>query len=165
MTAYAKAALAAALFAAGLAVGWVINGWRGDAALSDLKAAHAGLVSAANAASAAWATAAQQRYAALVSNHAKIDAEQTAALGKERDETQRLRDCVARGTCGLRVAAVCPARAPDVPGAAPAAGVGDAGAPGLTEDARRNYYALRDGIAAVTRQLTACQQMSAPSGR
>jgi prophage endopeptidase len=100
--------------------------------------------SARNAAAAAIATQqAVARTVAAVDHHAQQE------MTRARLETDRIAAGVHAGTVRLRVAASCPARpAPgtDVPGAAPAPGVGDAAAAELDPAARPDYFALRSGI-------------------
>ncbi len=75
-------------------------------------------------------------------------------LRDAKDQADGLRDCLARGTCGLRVNATCVRD-----GAAPASGPSiDAGTPRLTAPAERDYSALREGLAQQRAQITGLQQ-------
>ncbi|CAM4032581.1 lysis system i-spanin subunit Rz [Ectopseudomonas alcaliphila] len=75
-------------------------------------------------------------------------------LNNAKTERDGLLDCLARGTCGLRVNATCVRD-----GAAPAAGSGiDAGTPRLTAPAERDYSALQEGIAQQRAQIIGLQQ-------
>lgn len=71
------------------------------------------------------------------------------------EEAERLRRCLADGTCRLRVNATC-VRA-GVDGAGSAAGQPDAGTPELTAAARRAYPALVAGLRAQRAQITGLQ--------
>lgn len=102
----------------------------------------------------------QTKYALLVQERDALN--QRLALSNDahnkelqdaRKQINDLRDRERAGAVRLRVAANCPA----VPEAPPAPGVDNATGPELTDDARQAYFALRDGIAAVSAQLGACQ--------
>lgn len=69
------------------------------------------------------------------------------------DEADRLRRCLADGTCGLRVNATCVR----VDGARPAAGEPDAGTPRLTAAAERAYPALVAGLNTQRAQIIGLQ--------
>ena len=77
--------------------------------------------------------------------------------GKQRaeDHADAMYRCLADGTCGLRVAATCPAVRVD--GATTAAGEPDAGTPELTAAARRAYPALVAGLATQLAQIAGLQ--------
>lgn len=93
----------------------------------------------------------------LAVNLAQANDKNLAQLKGAQNETNRLRDCMLTGSCGLRVNATCgPRLGPTSPGVDNGAGAE------LDADARQAYFALRDGIDRVTAQLTACQgQLSA----
>lgn len=75
-------------------------------------------------------------------------------LQRASNETERLRDCIADGTCGLRVNTTCPA----VP-AAPSDAAGAAGtSPELDARARRAYFALREGLTRLEADFAFCQR-------
>lgn len=76
-----------------------------------------------------------------------------AQLEELRNENRRLLDARAAGTVELRVQADCPA----VPETTEARVVDNGSGPRLTQRAERHYHALRDKIATVTQQLSACQ--------
>lgn len=156
---YARIAAIVALVLVVFGAGWTANGWRKDRALSDLQAVHAGLISAANAATIGAMKAAQETQKQREAEAARVDAEETARLNEAKDEIQKLRDDVARGTRGLRVAATCPARGSDLPSTSDTAGVGDGAGPRLTGQAEQDYFALRSEISTVLGQLAACQKL------
>lgn len=89
-----------------------------------------------------------------------------AELKGAQNETNRLRDCLRAGTCGLRIAANCPAA--QSPGIATAPSVDYGTGAELTADAESAYFALRDGIDRTETKLAACQDelrtRAAPSG-
>lgn len=91
---------------------------------------------------------------------ANDQAARESAFLKEKQRAEDYADsmyrCLADGTCGLRVAATCPAVRVD--GAATAAGEPDAGAPELTAAARRAYPALVAGLEVQRAQITGLQQ-------
>lgn len=75
-------------------------------------------------------------------------------LRDAKDEADGLRDCLARGTCGLRVNATCVRD-----GVSAAAGSSaDAGTPRLTATAERDYSALQEGLAQQRAQIIGLQQ-------
>lgn len=78
-------------------------------------------------------------------------------LQESQRETNRLRDCISAGTCGLRILARCPASA-DVPQAAASASVDLGAGAELAPAAGRAYFALRDGIDRASAQIAACQE-------
>jgi|SRR6186713_128521 len=156
---YARIAAIAAVLVAVFGAGWTANGWRKDTALSDLHAVHTGLIAAANATTIAAMKAEQEKQAKRVAEAARIDAEETARLNEAQNEIQTLRDAVARGTRGLRIAATCPARPADVPGTASAPGVGDGAGARLTGAAEQDYFALRSEISTTLGQLATCQKL------
>lgn len=138
----------AVVAAVGFGGGWAVNGWR--------------LSSTHNAEKAEAAMAAKRQLDAMVSDRDRL----AGALAqsndlhlnlweKDRGETNKLRDCLRRGTCGLRVAATCPD--PNRPPGTPGAGVGAGTGARLAADAEPDYFALRDGITRTQRKLAACQ--------
>lgn len=153
--------LVAAAAALGVAFGsgWLANGWRKDTEISSLTAVHAGLVSAANAATVAAVQFEATRRAKLAEDYAAIDDQRTKELSNANKELERLRSGVADGSIGLRVNATCAARPRDVQATTGTAGMGDAAGPELTTDARQNYFTLQQGIIEVTKQLEAAQDI------
>lgn len=141
--------LAAAGLAAAFAAGWAANGWR-------LGANHAAEALARSQATVRWMEAADAERLALQTKLTASDDAAAAKLRSAQDETNRLRDCLRAGTCGLRVNVAAP-RCPDLPEAAPGAGVDSAAGARLDPDAESAYFALRDGIDRVQAKLTACQ--------
>lgn len=154
---YARIVAAAVALALAFAAGWISQGWRGDAALSALQSDHALELAQAESNTRVAQQLLDEERDNWNDERSRIDYEQTAKLEAERNETNRLRDCIANGTCGLRVNATCPAPAANVPQAGTPGSVDHGTGAQLTADARQNYFALRDGIAKVVAQLAACQ--------
>ena len=83
---------------------------------------------------------------------AALDAKYTKELADAKAENDRLRADVVAGKRRLQIAATC--SKDETTGAS---GLVDDSSPRLTADAELNYWRLRDGIAAVTKQLTGLQ--------
>lgn len=100
---YIKAIAAAALAAFLFGAGWMVNGWRWDAKLAELRSTHSETLTtiATKTREAADAVRTFERQVAL--SLAAADAKHTGELNAQKAETQRLRDCVRAGTCGVRV--------------------------------------------------------------
>ena len=103
MTAQIKALIALAIFAAGLAVGWAVNGWRAGAELAHVRQQHAEVLRGIADKTGRTVLAVQK--AAQAANAAIQQADQAAneRIVNAKAETDRLRACVAAGTCGVRV--------------------------------------------------------------
>ncbi|MBF5006019.1 lysis system i-spanin subunit Rz [Diaphorobacter caeni] len=146
MTAYAKAIIAAVLFALGLAVGWVTQGWRADARIASQRVDHAKVL--ADIATATEKTQRAVRQYEKAANAAITAADQSATerIAKNVEETDRLRACVAAGTCGVRIVTRY-VREPRSAGAADssASTVGDA-ALELDREAASRVLDLRESI-------------------
>ncbi|HFN3648861.1 TPA: lysis protein [Enterobacter hormaechei] len=84
---------------------------------------------------------------------AALDAKYTKELADAQTENDRLRADVVAGKRRLQIAATC--SRDETTGAS---GLVDGSSPRLTADAELNYWRLRDGIAAVTKQLTGLQE-------
>lgn len=78
-----------------------------------------------------------------------IDKKYTKELQDAKDSIESLQRDVANGSKRLRINASCPK--------AGAASMDDAESPRLTDDARVNYFRLRNGIETTTKQLEALQ--------
>ena len=106
MTEQIKALITIVLFALGLAVGWGVQGWRSEARIQSLRADHAKVLKDI-AAKVEKARQAVQR-AADAANTAINEADKAATerIAKNEEETDRLRACVAAGTCGVRIKTV-----------------------------------------------------------
>lgn len=84
---------------------------------------------------------------------AALDAKYTKELADANAENVRLRADVVAGKRRLQIAATC--SKDETTGSS---GLVDGSSPRLTADAELNYWRLRDGIAAVTKQLTGLQE-------
>ena len=84
---------------------------------------------------------------------AALDAKYTKELADANAENNRLRADVVAGKRRLQIAATC--SKDETTGSS---GLVDGSIPRLTADAELNYWRLRDGIAAVTKQLTGLQE-------
>ncbi|EGT5666301.1 lysis protein [Cronobacter sakazakii] len=83
---------------------------------------------------------------------AALDAKYTKDLADAQKNNARLERDVAAGRKRLQLNATCTAN-----GAPGTSGVGDAPSPRLTDSAQRDYFALRDGIETVTKQVNYLQ--------
>lgn len=129
----------------GFSGGWAANGWRLEAQYAD--AASKVAKEAKDALTAAMTERDELAKKLTETNDAAL-----AELQGAQNETNRLRDCLRAGTCGLRVAAKCP-EGSGTPGASVDINAGAE----LAESARQSYFALRDGIDRASAQLSACQ--------
>ena len=84
---------------------------------------------------------------------AALDAKYTKELADAQAENDRLRADVVAGKRRLQIAATC-----TKDGTTGTSGLVDGSSPRLTADAELNYWRLRDGITAVTKQLTGLQE-------
>ncbi|ELY4777453.1 lysis protein [Cronobacter turicensis] len=83
---------------------------------------------------------------------AALDAKYTKDLADAQKNIAQLERDVAAGRKWLQLNATCPAN-----GAPGTSGVGDAPTARLTNSAQRDYFALRDGIETVTKQVNYLQ--------
>jgi hypothetical protein len=158
MTGRSKAILGTLVLAGAFAAGWVVQGMRSDAALAQLRQGHAGVLAdiATKTRAAADAVRAYERQAGLAL--AAADKKHTEDLNHAKAETQRLRDCLRAGTCGVRIVT----RYVGQPGGA---GGADAGAGGVGDDAitldagvSERVLDLRDAIAEDAAKLSYLQR-------
>ena len=133
--------LAAGALLASFWCGWLVNGWRMDAEALEV---------AEQAAEALRERTAERD--ALADRLRAANDQHAAKLKGSQDETNRLRDCLRSGTCGLRIGARCPAS--ETPAAA---GMDHGARAELDRSAESAYFALRDGIDRASAQLEACQ--------
>lgn len=150
--------LAVGALAVAFGAGWAVNGWRVGSEVSELKAAHAEVV---RVAATGYSKQLTQAYADRDAKQAELDniaQAGRAAIKEAEDETERLRRCLADGTCGLRIAATCPTKPPGVPPAGTGGGVGAPASPVLTAAAGQDYLALRANITRTEETLTTCQK-------
>ena len=148
-------ATGAVLAALSFAAGWKVCAWRQASQAADKQAQE--LTQAIKDRDEAIKT----RDEAIKRANA-TDNQAQEGLKNAQAETNRLRDCLRNGSCGLRVAAKCP----PVPASSPAAsgpGVDHGTAARLDPAFESAYFALRDGIDRQRRQLEACQARLTPS--
>lgn len=72
-------------------------------------------------------------------------------------ETNKLRTCIANGTCGLRYVNAPACGTGETTGKAAGTGPSNGAPGGLNEPAEQAYFALRDGIAREAEKLKLCQ--------
>ena len=129
-----------------VSLGWAVNHYRDNA--TEYKKQRDEKTQALNLANATITdmTTRQRDVAAL-------DAKYTKELADAQAENDRLRADVVAGKRRLQIAATC--SKDETTGSS---GLVDGSSPRLTADAELNYWRLRDGIAAVTKQLTGLQE-------
>lgn len=137
---------------AGLGALLILALWRVDSLGESLELANKAAAQSERRAESLRATLTLQRE--LAADTAKIDTDYQAEVKDAQDEAERLRRCIADGTCGLRVAATC-VRV-DRPTAT--AGEPDAGTPRLTAAAERAYPALVAGLKTQRAQIAGLQE-------
>ena len=158
MTGRGKNILAALALAGAFAVGWTAQGWRADAVLVQVRQDHASMLAdiATKTRAAADAARAYEHQAGVAL--AAADKKSTEELTNAKAETQRLRDCVRAGTCGVRIVTRyvdqthSPRRLDAVAG-----GVGD-DAITLNEGVSERVLDLRDAIAEDASKIAYLQQ-------
>ncbi|WP_287918851.1 lysis system i-spanin subunit Rz [Comamonas sp.] len=98
-----KALIVLALSAIVFSAGWAVNGWRLGQDIAQIKLAHTQELSARDRQALVVANAIKQ--AGIEANNAISEADTKAWKGLESDKKElgRLRDCVAAGTCGVRL--------------------------------------------------------------
>ena len=141
------------LIAAGVALvlafaaGWGAQGWRKDAQLQEQRTQHAQKLQDIAEKTAAALTAVR-KYEHLTATHlAEADRQKTEEINAAKSETNRLRRCIAAGTCGVRFkSAPTPGeRAGGLGQDAPAGSVGNA-APALDASVQQDVLDLRESI-------------------
>lgn len=137
---------------AGLGVLLILALWRVDSLGESLELANKAAAQSERRAESLRTTLTLQRE--LATDTAKIDTDYQAEVKDAQDEAERLRRCIADGTCGLRVAATCVR----VDRSAATASEPDAGAPRLTAAAERAYPALVAGLKTQRAQITGLQK-------
>ena len=146
MTAYAKAILAAVLFALSLAAGWAVNGWRKDADLADVKRQHAEVLAGIARKTTDAVTAVRKLEQAANAAISTADKTATERIAKNEKETSRLRECVRLGTCGVRIVTrVVRESSSAGPAVSSASSVGDA-AIELDREAASRVLDLRESV-------------------
>lgn len=126
------AVLAAFLFGAG----WVVQGWRADARIAQLEANHAEQV-------LAMAEAAKRIGEEANKVIAQADAKGVKEIKDAKAETERVRRCIAAGTCGVWIKSS--AADGGVPGDSGSGSLGNA-ASGITGEAASRVLDLWDAV-------------------
>ena len=128
------------------AAGWLVQGWRLSAQLSDLKTTHAETLQGIAEKTLAAQAALNKYNLANTKALAQLDEQKTQEVTNAKLETARLRRCIAAGTCGVRLISTA--------GAASSRGAADAAAPGMDNEAaaihgdlQQRVLDLRDAIA------------------
>ena len=137
--------------------GWVVNGWRLSADISDLKAIHSAELKSISDAAVKQQLSLQQELDANEKLWATAEAIQYRKLRDAENEINQLRGDVAAGRKRLLINATCPASSDNMSETESSASMDNGASPELNPEARQNYYALRNGIERVTSQLLACQ--------
>ena len=127
------------------AAGWGAQGWRKDAQLQEQRAQHARTLQDIAEKTAAALTAVR-KYERLTAAHlAETDRQKSEGINAAKSETNRLRRCIAAGTCGVRLISTA--------GAASSRGAADAATPGMDNEAtaihgdlQQRVLDLRDAI-------------------
>lgn len=111
------------------------------------------LVTAKSALTTANELAVKERAALIQANQDR--AEHLAKLREIENENQSYRDCVAAGTCGVRIVrANCPA----MPKTTNSSSGADTGAPVIAPDIQQNILDLRAGILKLEADFSFCQK-------
>lgn len=130
--------------------GWVSNGWRLNLEAEKLTHESAQSIAAANQKAREAERQAQEKAIQVVADERK-------KLEVSQNETNRLRDCIRRGTCGVRiVASACPATVPKASEGGP---VGSGESSPAPADVASDYLALRSAIEVTEAKLSACQSI------
>ena len=145
MTANLKLAAAGAALCLAFGAGWGAQGWRKDAQLQEQRTQHAQKLQDIAEKTAAALTAVR-KYERLTATHlAEADRQKTEEINAAKSETNRLRRCIAAGTCGVRLNSTA--------GAASSRGAADTAAPGMDNEAaaihgdlQQRVLDLRDAI-------------------
>ena len=145
-----------AIFLVGCAFGALVNGWRLNADIADLKTSHAETLKTISNEALKTQQSLQDELDANEKLWATAEAIQYRKLRNAEDKINQLRDDVAAGRKRLLVNATCPAGSDRVPETEASTSMDNGTAPELNPEARQNYYALRNGIERVTNQLLAC---------
>ena len=106
MTEQIKAVLLGLLLVLAFGCGWVIKDWKAQAQIASLKTDHATVLQQISEKTAAAAEAVRKAEQLASRAIAAADIKFTGELADAKLETQKLRDCVRAGTCGVRIKTV-----------------------------------------------------------
>lgn len=146
------------VFALGVMGGSYFTAKVADAELASTRETHTRELAVIQAAEARKTATAQKELRETQAQIALLDTKNHGQLEAQRNEIQRLNDCLRTGTCGLRVNATCPATGSDGNTNPTAARVDDGKRPTLTPVAESAYFALRHGINENETKLMMCQE-------
>lgn len=141
----------------GFLTGWGVQGWRMGEQIAEINRSTSETLKSIAVAAAQKQRELQNELDTEQAKWAAIEAEQFNLLRDAENETGRLRADVDAIRKRLFVNATCPTSSDNLPETGSSASVDNGSPPELNADARQDYYALRDGIERVTRQLLACQ--------
>lgn len=137
---------------AGLGLALILALWRVDHVTSDRDDALKAVTESDAKAASLRVTMRLQRE--LITDYQAAEAEYQKEKTDAEDERDRLRRCLADGTCGLRVNATCVR----VDRSTAVAGEPDAGSPELTAAAGWDYSALQQGLKEQRAQIKGLQK-------
>ena len=141
-----KLATAGVALALAFGAGWVVQGWRKDVQLQSQRTQHAKTLQAIAEKTAAARDAVQKQERQMAAQLAELDKQKMEEINAAKSETNRLRRCIAAGTCGVRLNST--AGAASSRGAADVATPGvDNAAPALDVALQQRVLDLRDAIA------------------
>lgn len=144
-----KLAICAAVIALVLAfgTGWAVQGWRMGMQLQEQRTQHARTLQDVAEKTAAARDAVQKQERQMAAQLAELDKQKMEEINAAKSETNRLRRCIAAGTCGVRFkSAPTPGeRAGGLGQDAPAGSVGNA-APALDASVQQDVLDLRESI-------------------
>ena len=146
------AALALLLFGAG----WLVRGWRADAAIAELRATQANALQKLAESNNDAAQKAADRQVKLQAAAAQVDSLQ-GELTHAQADIDRLRAAVAAGSQRVLIRAACPAAGSQVPAATAASSVGHATTVELAPIVGTDILGIKAGIVADQSALTALQ--------
>ena len=132
------------LIAAGVALalafgaGWAAQGWRMGAQLQEQRTQHAKKLQDVAEKTAAALTAVRKYERQMAAQLAELDKQKMEEINAAKSETNRLRRCIAAGTCGVRLNSTA--------GAASSHGAADAATPGMDNEAAALDVALQQRV-------------------
>lgn len=125
--------------------GWAVQGWRMGMQLQEQRTQHARTLQDVAEKTAAARDAVRKQERQMAAQLAELDKQKMEEINAAKSETNRLRRCIAAGTCGVRLIATA--------GTASSRGAADAAAPGMDNEAtaihgdlQQRVLDLRDAI-------------------
>ena len=106
MTEQIKAALLGLLLVLAFGCGWAVKDWKAQAQIASIKTEHATVLQQLSEKTAAAAGAVRRAEQLASLAIAAADSKFTGELADAKLETQKLRECVRTGTCGVRIKTV-----------------------------------------------------------